>query len=278
MKFAVLTDTHLLRDGKTLFTINPGERLRQAFTSINRDHPDISFIIITGDLAHLGEPAAYENLHDAIALAHVPVKLMMGNHDRRRYFRNVFADRYVSNGGFVQWQETFTAFSLIVLDTLNEDSETHAGLLCRERLSFLHTALAAAPADRPLLLFQHHPPFSIGLPSMDKIKLQNGEEEWQLISSVRKPDYIFMGHIHRPVSGIWHGIPYHIQRGLAHQVDLDFKAVKIPGTLEEPDYSIVTVETDTLTIHQKSFAYSGPRFWLEDRQAQAAHNTNELRR
>ena len=113
---------------------------------------------------------------------------------------------------------------------------------------------------------------------MDAIKLQNGEEEWQLISSVRRPDYMFMGHVHRPIGGIWHGIAYHIQRGLAHQVDLDFEAEKIPGTLEAPDYSLITVKADNIVIHQKSFAYDGPRFWLGDHLAQAARNASELRR
>ena len=278
MKFALLTDTHLMPVGSTLFTINPGERLRQAFKSINHDHTDVAFIIITGDLTHCGKRAAYENLRDAIALANAPVKLMMGNHDRRQDFREVFANAPASAGGFIQWQETFTAFALIALDTLNENGETHAGLLCRQRLSFLRDALAATPADRPLLLLQHHPPFSTGLPSMDAIKLQNGEEEWQVICSVRKPDYMFMGHVHRPISGVWHNIPYHIQRGLAHQVDLDFEAAKIPGTLEPPDYSIVSVEANTIVIHHKSFTYDAPRFWLHDEQAQTAHDTNKIRR
>ena len=89
MKFALLTDTHLVPAGSTLFTVDPAERLRQALRSINRDHSDIAFIIVTGDLAHRGEPAAYEHLRDAIALANVPVKLMMGNHDRRQNFRKI---------------------------------------------------------------------------------------------------------------------------------------------------------------------------------------------
>jgi hypothetical protein len=49
---------------------------------------------------------------------------------------------------------------------------------------------------------------------MDGIKLANPEAEWDVIARTRKPDYLFMGHLHRPISGIWRGIPFHIQRVL----------------------------------------------------------------
>ena len=56
------------------------------------------------------------------------------------------------------------------------------------RLAFLEHELASAPDDRPLLLFQHHPPFDTGLRYMDGIKLANPEAEWDVIARTRKPD------------------------------------------------------------------------------------------
>ena len=115
--------------------------------------------------------------------------------------------------------------------------------------------------DRPLLLFQHHPPFDIGLRYMDGIKLANPEAEWDVIARTRKPDYLFMGHLHRPISGIWRGIPFHIQRALSHQVAFDLEtADHIPGSPEPPDYSHVTVGAGRVVIHQCSFLYEGPLF------------------
>lgn len=276
MKFVILTDTHLVPAGETLFALDPAARLGQAIDVINRDHTDIAFIMITGDLAHWGQEAAYRTLADVISKANAPVKLMMGNHDRRELFANVFPSATRADSGFVQWTETFDAFTMVVLDTLDEDGATHAGLLCERRLGFLEAALANAPVDRPLLLFQHHPPFDTGLPSMDAIKLQDGAAEWAVIGRTRKPDYMFMGHIHRPISGHWHGIPFHIQRAIAHGVDLDFESPKIPGTHEAPDYSLVTVTDETIVIHQRSFTYDGPRYWLSDPIAQRAATTSEL--
>ena len=140
---------------------------------------------------------------------------------------------------------------------------------CARRGSrFSNTHCASAPADRPLLLFQHHPPFDTGLRYMDGIKLANPEAEWDVIARTRKPDYLFMGHLHRPISGIWRGIPFHIQRALSHQVAFDLEtADHIPGSHELPDYSHVTVGAGQVVIHQCSFLYDGPLFSLQDRAA-----------
>ena len=162
----------------------------------------------------------------------------------------------------------FDAATVVTLDTLNEAAPDHAGLLCEARLAFFEHALASAPADRPLLLFQHHPPFDTGLRYMDGIKLANPEAEWDVIARTRKPDYLFMGHLHRPIAGIWRGIPFHIQRALSHQVAFDLKtADHIPGSHELPDYSHVTVGAGQVVIHQCSFLYDGPLFSLQDRAA-----------
>ena len=42
--------------------------------------------------------------------------------------------------------------------------------------------------------------------------LTNGEAERDVIARTPKPDYMFMGHLHRPIAGSWRGIPFHIQR------------------------------------------------------------------
>ena len=112
---------------------------------------------------------------------------------------------------------------------------------------------------------------------MDTIKLANGEAEWDVIARTRKPDYMFMGHLHRPIAGTWRGIPFHIQRALTHQVAFDFETEGyIPGTHETPDYSQVTVEDGNLVVHQCSFLYDGPAFSLHDAKALLSQSPREL--
>jgi 3',5'-cyclic AMP phosphodiesterase CpdA len=278
MKFVILTDTHFLERGRTNYTIDPAKRLEAAIETINRDHSDIAFVMISGDLAHWGQIEAYANLKSTLAQLQAPVLLMMGNHDRRAPFREVFPDADRDPNGFVQSLRIFDAATIVTLDTLDEDGPTHAGVLCPKRMSFLEAALREAPLDRPLLLFQHHPPFATGLPHMDRIMLRNGAEEADLISRIRRPDFLFMGHVHRPINGTWNGIPFHIQRALAHQVAFDLETPdRIPGTLEPPDYALVTVRGSDIIINSRSFLYEGPNFWLSDKKAQTATSPSDLR-
>lgn len=277
MKFVILTDTHFVPRGTRLYGLDPAQRLAIAVEKINATHKDISFVIVTGDLAHWGERAAYASLSGVLAGLDAPTILMMGNHDKREPFRAEFAGADRDAAGFVQAVHAFDAATVVTLDTLNEDTPDHAGILCESRLRFLAEALASAPADRPLLLFQHHPPFDSGLRYMDTIKLANGEAEWEVIARTRKPDYLFMGHLHRPIAGTWRGIPFHIQRALTHQVAFDFETEgHIPGTQEAPDYALVKMDGGNVVIHQCSFLYDGPAFSLHDRNAQLAQSPDEL--
>ena len=54
MKFVILTDTHLVPAGRRLYALDPAARLAAAVELINRDHDDLTFVIVTGDL-----PQAY---------------------------------------------------------------------------------------------------------------------------------------------------------------------------------------------------------------------------
>ncbi len=279
MKFAILTDTHFVPEGRRLYALDPAERLEAAIRAVNRDHHDLAFVIVTGDLAHWGEQGAYEALKRQLATIRFPVVLMMGNHDRREAFRAVFQDADDDGNGFVQAVRRFDDATVVTLDTLGESERGHAGRLCGKRLSFLEDALASAPHDKPLLLFQHHPPLDLGLPHMDVIQLQDSEAEWAVIQRTRKPDFMIFGHIHRPIAGLWRGIPFHIQRATSHQVAFDLTtSTHIPGTHEAPDYSLVTITGGDIVILQRSFLYAGPEFSLDCKAAQTAASEAELLR
>ncbi|THV19859.1 phosphodiesterase [Peteryoungia ipomoeae] len=269
LEFVILTDTHFLPRGGTMYGMDPRARLDAAIEVINRDHPDLEFVVILGDLADNGERAAYENLADSVSKLAAPLVLMMGNHDRRGAFRESFPKADDDGTGFIQALRVLPQASILTLDTLDEDGNTHVGILCPKRLEFLERSLHEAPKDRPLLLLQHHHSGKVGLRSMDHYNVRNAEEQWAVFQRAgRKPDYMFHGHIHRPIFGLWHGIPYHIQRGVNHQVGFDLDTDdKIPGSLEGPDYALVRVSTDTIAVHHRQFLYEGPSYWLHDADA-----------
>jgi Icc protein len=271
MKFVILTDPHFVPPGQLLFGLDAREHLARAVEVINREHPDIAFVVLLGDLTHRGEREAYASIAEVLAPLSAPLILLTGNHDSRVLLCEALPRADRDANGFIQALRVFDAASILTLDTLDDAGGTSAGVLCPDRLAFLERALAEAPADRPLLLFQHHPPFDTGLKAMDRIKLRNGQDEWAVFERTRRPDYLFMGHVHRPISGLWRGIPFHIQRGVSHQVGFDFDNIDgIPGSYEGPDYALVEVGPDGVVIHQRPFLFKGPRFSLHDAAAQRA--------
>lgn len=278
LTFLILTDTHFVPPGGRLYGLDPQARLQAAIDCINRDHPELDFVIITGDLAHLGEPEAYRSLSETLAGLQVPVILLLGNHDSRPDFIEAFPEAPRDRDGFLQLVRSYPAATVITLDTLDEETRGGHGVLCERRRDFLAQALRGAPTDRPVLLFQHHPPFDTGMPHMDRIKLVNGPDLHAVFETTgRKPDYLFMGHLHRPISGTWQGIPFQVLRSLNHQVAFDLdRADHIPGTHEAPDYALVRVRDGQVLVHQRSFLYEGPLYSLQDPEAVAARAPEEL--
>lgn len=274
MKFIHLTDLHLVPVGGMLYGLDPNARLRAAIADINAHHGDAAFVLITGDLVHHGEPAAYAALADALRGLACPSHLLIGNHDDRVEFRRAFPAAAVDDAGFVQAVIGTPAGPLVMLDT--HEPGTHEGRLCEHRLAWLDRALASLCAQ-PVLLAMHHPPLALLLPAMDSLALRQQREFAEVLQQHDNVRHIFFGHVHRPVHGALGGIPFSTQRGLNHQVALHVGAQSgIPGSHEPPAYAIVLVESDAVVVHVHDFLDASARFDLFDRDAEHATNAARL--
>jgi 3',5'-cyclic-AMP phosphodiesterase len=215
MKFIHLTDLHLVPPPRRLYGLDPNARLRAAIADINANHGDAAFVLITGDLAHHGEPAAYEALKDCLRKLALPCHLVIGNHDDRTAFLRAFPAAPVDEGGFVQGVVELGAGVLVLLDT--HEPGTHEGRLCERRLAWLDHTLARE-RGQPVFLAMHHPPLGLALPAMDALALRQQKELAEVLARHGNIRHIFFGHVHRPVHGVWRGIPFSTHRGLNHQV------------------------------------------------------------
>ena len=263
-KFIHLTDTHQVRPGLTLYGLDPFSRLQAAVASINREHNDAEFVAITGDLTHWGEAEAYACLREAIAPLTMPVRLMIGNHDDRANFLREFSNTPVDSNGFVQYWFDCGDVRIVALDT-NEPGVSW-GAFCSLRAEWLEQTLAdAAAVRRPVHLMLHHPPFPVGIDSMDRISLL---EPAHLIKALQPHKawlkHLYFGHVHRPISGCWQGIPFSTVRATNHQVALAIRAgeKRVPGSHEPPQYGVVLVNDDRTIVHTHDFADESPRFDL----------------
>ncbi|MCO6387089.1 phosphodiesterase [Aliihoeflea sp. 40Bstr573] len=257
MKIVQITDLHLAPPGQRVFGLDPWERLDACLTDVNRHHADADLVVFTGDLAHNGEEVAYSALKMRLQKLKTPYRLLIGNHDNRAMFRQVFPEAPVDEAGFVQSSFKTEAGIFIFLDT--NEIGTHAGRLCSQRLAWLDEALAEHP--EPAFLFMHHPPLPLHLAPMDAIMLKDANAFDEILTRHGQVRHIFLGHVHRPISGNWRGIPFSCLRGTNHQVWLDFEVLDaIPCSLEPPAYAIAFIQPDQVVVHTHDFLDASPKY------------------
>lgn len=259
-KFIHLTDVHLVEQGRALYGLDPVKRLARCIDSMIEEHSDATLCVVTGDLAHVGHSDAYRQLAEQFKRLPMPVLPILGNHDNRTNFREFFPHVPVDTNGFIQYEAPVGAYRGLFLDT-NEPGVSH-GVLCERRAQWLADRLDED--DRSVLLFMHHPAFALGIPSMDRIALlDTAPFRRALLGKTQRIKHLFFGHIHRPIFGSWQGIPYSTMRGTNHQVALRLDdTTRIPGSHEPPQYSVVLLGDESITVHVHDFLDRSDRFWL----------------
>jgi 3',5'-cyclic AMP phosphodiesterase CpdA len=247
MKIIQITDTHVAAHGQRVHELDPCERLVAGIRDINAHHGDAAMCIITGDLAHEGRTEAYLAFKDVLSELSLPWHLILGNHDHREEFREVFPDTPIDEHGFVESVIDTEVGRLILIDTV-ADGEKY-GVFCEERAAWLRKRLDETNGA-PAYLFMHHPPFATGIPSLDRIRLLDPSRLRAVVEAYSNIRHMFFGHVHRPIAGSWAGIPCSALRGTNHQVALDFKAAeKIPRSYEPPAYGVILIDADSVLIH-----------------------------
>lgn len=251
MKFIQVTDPHLVPRGERLFALDPVARLEACVADIGRVHGDAAFCVVTGDLADRGEVAAYRAFRESFAALAMPCVYLMGNHDDRANFLSVFPEAALDENGYVQSVIDRDEGVFLFLDTL--EAGVVGGVYCARRLAWLRARLDEA-AGRPVHLFMHHPPFDIGMPALDRIRLQDPEAFHEVLAAQGDIRHLFFGHVHRPVTGSWRGIAFSTLRGTAHGVPLDLdEPTRVHKSHEPPAYAVVFVEPDRVVVHFHDF-------------------------
>lgn len=248
MKLLVLSDLHMVEAGETIIGLDPHARLMAVLEHALAAHPDAARMVLMGDLTHHGTLPQYQRLKDALAAVPMPITYLLGNHDRRAPFHEVFGGK-----GFVQTCHDLGGVRLICLDTLDGPPYPHghhAGRLCPERLDWLDAQLAASPA--PVILALHHPPMDVGFAGMDAIKLANPDDLFAVTERHGTVRQIIAGHIHRTISGTVRGLPFAIFKSPCHQMPMMLGAAGSGHSIDEPGaYGIVLANTERILCHSE---------------------------
>jgi 3',5'-cyclic-AMP phosphodiesterase len=230
---AQITDLHIKPPGELAYCkVDTAAALTSLIAHLKNLRPRPAVVVATGDLVDGPSEAAYAHLDRLLAPLDLPLAVIPGNHDNRDLVRRVFCgQQYAQPSGPANLLLGLQALDLFLLDSSVPGQPQ--GHLDGATLSWLDVSLAAS-ADRPALVFLHHPPFVTGIVHMDRQNLQNARDLAAVVASHPRVRLIAAGHVHRAVATVFAGVAATICPAPNHAVDLDLLDASAPAFRTEP--------------------------------------------
>ncbi|MBR0896540.1 phosphodiesterase [Bradyrhizobium tropiciagri] len=231
---AQISDLHIKPPGALAYgRVDTAKALERCVAALNAFEPAPDFVVISGDLVDTPSVEEYDYLKRLLAPLRVPFAGIPGNHDSREWMRAAFpAAPYVHVTGPLDQKIEVSGLDLLLLDS-SVAGKPH-GVLEASTLQWLDAALATG-ANRPALLFLHHPPFKGGIWHMDRQDLFNADALAAIVRRHPRVRLIGCGHVHRAMLTTFAGVPVTLCPAPNHAVDLDL------GQLREPSFKVEPV-------------------------------------
>lgn len=242
-----VSDPHFLAGGVKLGGRYDVEtNFARTLTAIAAVHPNPAAIVVTGDLADLGEPDAYRRLRAAVEPVAeslgTTVVWVAGNHDERPALRAGLLDLEPSEEPVTGvWD--LDGLRVIALDT--SVPGWHHGDIDEGQLAWLADVLSE-PAPHGTLLAMHHPPLPSHLPLFDILELRHQD---QLARVIRDTDVrgILAGHLHYSSHGTFAGIPVSVASATCYTMNVARRAPDVNGMDAAQAFQIVHVRPEVIT-------------------------------
>jgi 3',5'-cyclic-AMP phosphodiesterase len=244
---AHISDTHFLAGGAKLFGEAETEKnLRAALEQLSHLSSLPEAIVITGDLADLGEPDAYARLRAIVEPAAEAmgsrIIWVMGNHDERPAYAEGLFDASPSE------EPQDAVYDVNGLRVISLDTSVpgyHHGELTDAQLDWLRAELAT-PAPHGTILVMHHPPAPTPLLwAMDMLEL-HGQD--RLADVLRGTDVraILAGHLHYSSHTTFAGIPVSVASATCYTLALAAKGRLLSGVNANQAFTMVHVYPDSV--------------------------------
>lgn len=255
LKFIVLSDLHIVPEGKLSHGLCTTDRFRQSISYVNNNHADADYIVIAGDLADHGEKAAYERFLETLADLKPKTYLTLGNHDDRATFLDVFPGSADETGSVNHVIDSHD-HRVIVLDS-NDPNVGHAGLIDPAQLNWLGARLDEAK-DRPVIIVLHHN-FTKFHVQTDFIILRDNEAFAEVVSSHPDIRQVISGHVHMTTSGSYRGIPFCTLAGGHYSIEPTLESLsgpipnRVPRREGPGQLAVVLADADSTVVHMENF-------------------------
>lgn len=264
MIIAQITDPHIRPKGTLAYgRANTSQMMLDCFETLKALRPKPDVVLLSGDLTDCGLIGEYRLLAGLLEQLDMPVFVIPGNHDNRENLLKVFgAQPCLANrsGDMLYYVIDQYPVRLIALDTLVPGQGY--GELGQDQLEWLGAVLEDE-ADKPTVIFMHHPPFPTGIVHMDRINCRDGGEMAKIIARHANVERVLAGHHHRPIHIRWAGTIGTVVPAIAHQVLLDLEEGTHPNAMikmEPPAFGLHIWSAETGVISHQVYigSYPGP--------------------
>lgn len=204
MLIAQLSDLHV-RPGDQLYggAVNSNAQLSVAVDHLHSLDRRPDLVIVSGDLVDEGRPEEYVEAAKALGRLAIPFLIAPGNHDDRANLRRAFRSHdYLPAAGPMNYCIDDHDLRIVVLDTCKAGS--HHGELEESTLSWLELTLLTN-REKPTLVVMHHPPFTCGIPYLDRYRLLDFGKLANLLVGFDNIEAVLCGHVHRTMVRRWAG-------------------------------------------------------------------------
>jgi len=192
----------------------PAQGLYRALGRVLTLDPQPDCVVITGDLVDRGSPEEYRALREGISRFPLPPPLGAGHPSHPQTPPPRVPRAAPPRGGAVD----YPLLTVVVLDS--KVPHAPGGRLGTSQLEWLDGILARRP-ETPAVVCVHHPPIAVGIPFLDGMRLDDGEDLAAVLRRHGNVARVLAGHVHRPVTAAFAGTVLatapstHLQSGLA---------------------------------------------------------------
>lgn len=183
-----LTDLHLLATRAARLHGWPvADCFERALADALAYAPQAAALVLGGDLVDDESRSGYRWLNERLAAVGRPVLAIAGNHDDPAVMQATLSAAWVHGSLHVGgWR---------LLGVCSHRPGADHGSLGNQERERLAGELAAD--SRPTLVCIHHPPFTVGSPWIDAMRLTDGNALWAILRRHRHVRGLLCGHVHQ---------------------------------------------------------------------------------
>lgn len=241
---AHVSDTHVLTGdallGDAVDTAGNAAELAEQLGDLGAE---LDAIVVTGDIADVGEPGAYRRVRELLEPVAVDAGAeliwVMGNHDERTAFRSVLLGEQRSMNAPVDAPVHHRRWvgGLRVLALDSTVAGYHHGAIDDSARAWLESELET-PAPEGTVLAMHHAPIATPVSIMDVLELR-GQDELEAIIAASDIRLILGGHLHYATQSTFAGVPVAVAGAVSYTIDASAPHDELIGIDAGQSYSLV---------------------------------------